>query len=413
MTEQHPQHSSGAGKTAAAAPPPWSIVWALSVTQIVAWGSIYYAISVLMPWIERDLGWSRDSIVGAFSLSLLVAGAAALPAGMAIDRFGGRVVMTLGSLAGAMLLGLLSQTQSLVGFYLIWAGLGLTMALVLYDPAFTVITASFGADARKGITALTLAGGFASTVFWPVTQMLVSATGWRDALLVLGLLNLVLCAPLHALCLPRADAHRRARTDNQPRDPARSQKLRDIVGTRTFWLLAFSFTANMLAFSALSIHLIPLLSEKGYAAASAVWLAAMVGPMQVAGRIGEYTVGARYSITRVAVIALVLLPVALASLVFASSGWGWVVIFVICYGASNGIMTIARGAIPAEIYGRERYGAVNGALSAPVLASRACGPLFASLIWSATGGYDAVLWVLSAFGALSVVSFYLAIRSYR
>jgi MFS family permease len=398
--------------TSANGTPPWSIVWALSITQIVSWGSIYYAIAVLMPSIERDLGWSRDSVVGAFSLSLLVAGAAALPAGMVIDRFGGSAVMTLGSIAAAILFWFLSQTQSLAGFYLIWAGLGLTMALVLYDPAFTVITASFGAQARKGITALTLAGGLASTVFWPLTQLLVAAVGWRDALLILGLFNLLICAPLHALCLPRSPDHRPVHQAQEA--PARDRpprRLRDIVGTRTFWLLAIAFTANMLAFSSLSVHLIPLLHEKGYSANAAVGLAALVGPMQVAGRIGEYTIGSRHSAARVAVVALALLPVALASLVFAHLGWVWVLLFVVCYGASNGIMTIARGAIPAEIYGRERYGAVNGALAAPVLASRAFGPLVASIIWSAAGGYDAVLWVLTGFGLLSIAAFYLALRS--
>jgi hypothetical protein len=132
--------------------------------------------------------------------------------------------------------------------------------------------------------------------------------------------------------------------------------------------------------------------------------------MQVVGRIGEYTVGARFRATQVAMLAILLFPLALLVLRFAGLHWGLVLCFVTLYGASNGIMTITRGIIPAEIYGRERYGAVNGALAAPVLASRSLGPLVAALIWSATGGYDAVIWTLAAIGFVSVVSFVLAVK---
>jgi MFS family permease len=372
---------------------------------------MYYAISVLLTPIEQDLGWSRDAIVGAFSLSLVCAGLGTLPAGLLIERFGGRPVMTAGSVAGAVLFLLLSQTHSIQAFYLIWAGLGLTMATVLYEPAFAVITASFGANARKGITVLTLAGGFASTVFWPLTQILVSALGWRHAILVLGLLNFVICVPLHALLLPASPGRRSAA------DPAVSAAhpvrqpplLRDIIRTGAFWMLAVAFTGNMLAFSALSVHLIPLLHEKGFSPGEAVWLAALVGPMQVTGRLAEFTIGARMRITQIAVIALAMLPAAMISLGIAGSTWGLVLLSVVLYGASNGIMTIVRGTIPAEIFGRERYAAVNGALSAPVITSRALGPLVASVIWSASGGYDAVLWALAVFGLFSLLSFFLVL----
>jgi MFS family permease len=392
--------------------PPWSVVWALSVTQIISWGSLFYAISVLIAPIEREFGWSRDAIVGAFSLSMVCSGLAAYPVGVLIDRYGGRFVMGGGSVVAAAMLALLSQTASLPAFYAIWVGLGLAMGAVLYDPAFTVITASFGANARKGITALTLVAGFASSVFWPLTQALITSLGWRHALLVLALLNLIICTPLHLWFLPSAATH----TAGRKREPGADAvgdplPLRQIVMTGTFLLLATAFTANMLAFSALSIHLIPLLNERGFSMSDAVWLAAIVGPMQVAGRIAEYTVGARFRATQIAMIAFILLPIALIVLRFAGLQWGLVLVFIAFYGASNGVMTIVRGIIPAELFGRDRYGAVNGALAAPVLASRSLGPLVAAVIWSAAGGYDAVIWTLAAIGLLSAVSFMLAVKA--
>lgn len=324
---------------------PWGIVWAFSVTQIVAWGSIYYAISVLLPSIEAELGRSRDAIIGAYSLSLLFAGIGSYPVGMCIDRYGGRIVMTGGSILGAVLLFLLSQSHSLIAFYFLWAGLGLTMSAVLYEPAFTVITQCFGTNARKGITALTLAGGFASTVFWPLTQYLVAHVGWREAVVVLALCNLILCAPLHAIFLPAS-----ANGADSGLSPAKhtgpgisSPGIREVLATGAFWLLAVAFTANMLAFSSLSVHLIPLLHEKGYGMVEPVWVAALVGPMQVVGRIGEYTIGSRYPVTQVAIFALSMLPAALLCLSVVKIPWLVILLFIIPYGASNGIMTIARG----------------------------------------------------------------------
>lgn len=382
-------------------------MWALSVTQIVSWGSLFYAFSVLLAPIERDTGWGRDTIVGAFSLSLLVAGLGALPAGMLVDRFGGRPIMSLGSvLAGALLL-LLARTESVLVFYAVWAGVGVTMAMLLYEPAFAVIYASFGAHARKGITALTLTAGFASTVFWPLSQWLVQATGWRDAIGILGLANLILCAPLHILMLPSSvGAPARA----FPFSPIHFGVVRRLMRSRAFWLLAFSFTANMLAFSALSVHLIPLLQERGLSAADAVLLAAAIGPMQVLGRVLEVTVGARFRAAQVGLLALALLPVALIALAEAGSAWTLLLAFAALYGASNGVMTIVRAVMPAELFGRESYGAINGALSAPVILSRAVAPIAASLLWSASGNYGAVLWVLVGLSLIAVGGFALASR---
>ena len=373
---------------------------------------MFYSLSVLLVPIEQELGWSRDAIIGAFSLSLLCTGLASLPVGLLIDRYGGRAVMGCGSLAGAVLFALLGHVHTLAAFYASWIGLGFAMSMTLYEPAFAVITASFGGHARKGITVLTLTGGLASTVFWPLTQFLIAEIGWRNALLILAGLNLFICTPLHVLFLPSAALRRSSTTHDSSAPGVRtaSPALRDIVRTRTFLLLAATFTANMLAFSAFSMHLIPLLNERGFSAADAVMLAALVGPMQVAGRMWEYAMGARLRATQVAMIALTLFPVAVALLFFAGGAWPLVVAFITCYGVSNGIVTIARGTIPAEIFGRERYGAVNGALSAPVLASRAVGPLVASLIWSATGSYDAVILVLGAMGVVAAATFMLAVK---
>src|SRR5262245_68899 len=189
------------------------------------------------------------------------------------------------------------------------------MAAVLYEPAFAVIFQSFRDDSRKAVTALTLAAGFASTLFWPLTQVFAAPLGWRTTVSVLAMLNLLICLPLHVFVLPpRAGSATRgalARTSKpSPRATLRS---------KTFWLLAIAFTSNMLAFSSLSVHLIPLLRERGLSGAAAVSLAALVGPMQVAGRLVEYALGRRVPVLRSGLVALVLLPVGMLLLLFAQA----------------------------------------------------------------------------------------------
>jgi len=403
-----------AGDTGQRAASPWSVVWALSVTQIISWGSLFYAFSVLLAPIEQQTGWARDAIVGAFSLGLLVAGVGAAPVGILLDRFGGRIVMSLGSLTGAAVLALMSTVQSMASFYVAWAMLGVASAMLLYEPAFAVIYAAFASNARKALTALTLVAGFASTIFWPLTQALVSGLGWRNTLVTLGLMNLLVCLPVHAVMLPSKKA-RWSRGGGSHEVAAAHSRVREGLGpilrSRSFWLLAFAFTTNILAFSALSVHLISLLQEKGFSPMHAVWLAALVGPMQVGGRLIELTVGPRFSPKSVGLAALGLMPLALVALMLASSDLRMGFAFAMLYGASNGVMTIVRATIPAELFGREHYGAVNGALAAPVIASRSAGPLAASLIWSAWRGYNAVLWVLIGVSVLAMVTFSLALVS--
>jgi MFS family permease len=178
-----------------------------------------------------------------------------------------------------------------------------------------------------------------------------------------------------------------------------------------FWLLAAVFAANMLAFAVLSVHLIPLLAARGLSTAQAAALAALIGPMQVAGRVVEYVFGRRFSGAAARLVALVLLPAALLVLIRADASFLALGVALGLYGASNGVMTIVRAVVPAELFGRERYGTLNGALSVPVVVSRAAGPVAASLLWAATGGYTAILWGLVLISALASVAFWLAVRS--
>ncbi len=117
----------------------WVLVSALSVTETISYGVLYYAFTVFVTPMQEELGWSRAAITGAFSLALLLSGIAAVPAGRWVDRYGARWLMTAGSCAAALLVLAWSVVESLLAFYLLWAGIGLAMAAVLYEPAFAVV----------------------------------------------------------------------------------------------------------------------------------------------------------------------------------------------------------------------------------------------------------------------------------
>jgi MFS family permease len=385
---------------------PWGAVLALGITQITAWGTIFYLFALIMEPLQSALGASKTAVVGAFTVALLLSGLLAPMVGQLIDRRGGRALMAAGSLLAAASLAGLGQVTSLAQLYAAWALLGVAMACTLYEPAFAVLTRAFTRHHRRAITVLTLFGGFASTVFWPLGQALINAVGWRETAVIFGAINLAVCLPLHLFALPSASVVPAA----QPEQPQTARSLRQAVRDPTFHWLAAAFTANTLVFSATSVHLLAMLAAKGLTATQAAAFGALIGPMQVLGRLTEMVFAGRTSPSRVGLIAMGLLPASLLLLVIAgTSVWSFVA-FAVLYGAGNGVMTIVRGTIPVELYGRDHYGAVNGALAAPVLIAKAVGPLVAAFALILLHDYDNVALLLGAVALSSMAFFGMAIR---
>jgi len=190
---------------------PWRAVSVLGVTEILSWGALFYPPVLTVPLIAADHGWSKSFAMGGFSVGLFVGGLVSRYVGALIDRFGGHTVMPVGSLIGAVGLVGIVLAQNSTSYYGVWMVLGVAMATSLYDPAFATLGRIFGVSARAPITTLTLAGGFASTVSWPATQILIDTIGWRGAYLVYATLLALVAAPLHAFALPRERVPQQAR----------------------------------------------------------------------------------------------------------------------------------------------------------------------------------------------------------
>lgn len=384
---------------------------ALGVGQIISWGTLYFVFPLLVVPMGAELGYSRPQLYGLATLALIVSGLAAYPVGAAIDRGLGRRVMTAGAMLAGLLLLVWSRLHSLAGLYLVFAGIGLAQAMTLYEPVFAVIVRRFGSDARRGITAVTLWGGFASTIAVPVAQVLIDAIGWRDTLALLGLCNL-LCAVLYLRAidptrdvLPSATAGSTATTEG-------AGVLRPLLRRPTFWALLVAFTVFYGAVSALLLHLYPLLVERGLEPAMAVMLIAAIGPSQVAARVLIMWLAGSRSIRFLGMATASAFPVAFLLLALPANPillW----LFAIVFGAANGVMTIVRGLVVPEMLTREAYGAVNGVLAAPSAVARALAPVLAAALWAIAGSYQIFVVVLLLASLVLVGAFGLAVATSR
>lgn len=409
--------AAGTGGAGAPAPPArlyygWILVAVLAVTETVSYGVLQYAFPVFLAPMQAELGWSRTAMTGAFSLASLVSGFAAVPAGRWVDRHGARGLMTAGSVASALLLLAWAAVDSLAGFYAIWAGLGMTMAAVLYEPAFAVVANWFHRLRGRALTVLTFVAGFASVIFIPLATWLVEAYEWRRALVWLAVTLAATTILPHALLLRRRphdlgllpDGGLRVEDDDRaaailpgvPADVA-------IRGASFRWLAA-GFALASLATTALAVHLIPLLLERGYAPAFAGAAMGAVGLMALPGRLIFTPLGDRWSRATVTAWIFVLQAAGVAVLLM-DGGEAWVWACVVLFGAGFGAISPARAALLAEFYGPLEYGRISGVLAMFLALSRAAAPVGASVLYAAGGGYAPVLWTLvgASLGAAACV----------
>jgi MFS family permease len=375
---------------------PWRAVLVLGVTQILAWGAIFYPPVLTVPLIAADRGWSMTFAMGGFSLALLTAGLVSPRVGLLIDRYGGHCVMPVGSLLGALGLLLLVYADHPAGYLAVWMLLGIAIAASLYDPAFATLGRVFGAAARRPITALTLAGGFASTVSWPATHVLLEAVGWHGTYLVYAALLACVAAPLHAFALPRTRADPAAPPDGRAQVPA------VVLPPRgwPFMLVAAAFAAYAFVPSGLSAHLLAIFGRAGIDAATAVTIGALFGPAQVGARICEFLFARRIHPLNVARFAVAMLLVAFALVALFGLSVAVAATFAVMFGMANGLITIARGSVPLALFGAAGYGHLMGRIGGPFLVMQAIAPLVLAFVAERTSD-PVVLAVVAAFALLA------------
>jgi MFS family permease len=383
---------------------PWRAVPVLGVTQILAWGTIFYSPVLTAPLIAAERGWSLTFTMGGFSIGLLVGGLVSPFVGRSIDHYGGHVVMPIGSLTGALGLAGLAFAETPVIYLLVWMLLGAGLAASLYDPAFATLGRIFGAAARRPITVLTLAGGFASTIGWPSTHFLIGHVGWRGTYLVYAALLAGIAAPLHAFALPR----QRAGAAVTPHDAAAAMTRVLPSNGIAFLLVAVAFASYAFVPSALSAHLLAMFGRFGLEPGTAVAIGTLFGPAQVAARLCELAFGRNVHPLSVARFAVGLLVFAFVLLALATFSVPLALTFALLFGIANGLITITRGAVPLALFGPVGYGRLVGRIAGPSLIMQALAPVAFAFV--AERSSDATALAFTAVFAVVALGCFLTIR---
>lgn len=383
-----------------------AIVWPFAISQTISWAAMFYLFPAMIAQWQQDLGWSITEISGALTLCLVLSALCAPIAGRIIDKGYFVVLHVGGTVAGIILLLALSQLTALWQFYLVWGAMGIAMSCVLYEPCFAILTRTFDTRARSAITRVTLVAGLAGTIAFPATYYLIGEFGWRQTIVIFAITMLLISVPLAWLASYTAQESTRKAVVKSVDDP---KAVARILRMPTFWLLVISYIAFSLDHSMIITHILPLMHERGVSIENAVIAATFIGPMQVAGRIVMLSLEKHTTTIAIASLALLALIISASSLMVANIWAGFVVIFVVLQGAGNGVSSIVRPLLTAEVLGRQNFGVISGIMAIPFIGGFAAGPTISALLrrWH---GYDAVLLFAIAISILGIATLYLAAK---
>ena len=389
----------------------WWITITFAITETVSWGIIFYAFSVFITTNEADFGWTRAQITGAFSLSLLMTAAFSYPVGWILDRYGPRLLMTAGSVLATVLIFTLSFVESLTMFYIVWAALGVTAAMVLYEPSFVVVARWFTHYRPRALAIITFAAGLASTIFLPLTDYLIRNVGRSQAWLILAVILGIITIPLHGLILRPNPESMGLLPDGEPKSPLnpsgqnspqiKNTTVEQALKQPSFWWFGLAFALSALAAIALRVHFIPYLIDGGYSPEFAAWVGGVIGAMQVVGRLIFAPVGERITLKTVVIFIFLIQAASIILLqIFPTIVGIW--IFVVVFGASYGATTLARTAMLADLYNGENYGRISSIQITGLRIANMLAPVGAGILYTQAGNsYGPVLPVLVVFSLLA------------
>ncbi len=376
------------------------IVWPFAIAETLVWAAYYYSFPALLPTWEADLGFSKTALTGAFTLALIVSAVTAPIVGRLIDFGYGKVVFAGGAAAAATLLILLSQVTEIWQFYAIWFGIGIAMAGSLYEACFAIITYSMGERAKRAITIVTLAAGFAGTVSFPSAHLLTQLFDWRITVICFAVVIITVCIPLILYGCHHADQEASYRA---PKPTPSIRKAMVVTKAPTFWLLGLTFFLLAFNHGMVISHMLPILEDRGLSESFAVLAASMIGPMQVTGRLIMLAFEKHVSVFAICCSCFASAFIAGSALLFSSFSPLFIIPFVLFQGGGYGVLSIIRPTVISELLGRKDFGTIAGLLAIGFMAGSAFSPTSASILWE-TGGYDLVIIVVAGIPIMAFLS---------
>ncbi len=385
----------------------WVLMVVLGITTIISYGTSQYLFGVLVVPISTSLHWDRASISGAYAAGLVIAGVLGIPVGYLLDRWGARLLMSVGSLMAALSLTGMAQMQALWQFYALWSGgLGLATALTLYPVTFTVVANWFVRKRGLALAVVTLIGGLSSPICIPLTGAMIANIGWRETLIVLAFAQLLLALPLHAFLVRRypedlglsPDGETGSTTHTTGLLPGAS--LQDALRSSVFWMLTASLSLVVLGNTVIFVHQVAFLIGRGYDPILAATLYGALGLVSLPGRYVFNVLSVRVSAQRLLAISILGQAAGIAVLVLAPSLF-WVLLYVLLYGTAYGAFSPLRASVMADHFGRRAYGSITAIQGVPIAICGGLGPIGAGWLYDTLHHYELAFW-------LCVVAFLLA-----
>ncbi len=377
-------------------------VMMLAAGQTLVWAALYYSFAALLLTWERTLGWSKSELTLGLAAAVLVSAFGSPITGRIIDAGLGRWLLGLGALGGAIALALLAAAKTPLVFVLIWAAIGVAQAACLYEPCFAFITRVSGSASRRVITRVTLVAGFASPIAFPTGALLAHSLGWQGAVLVMAAVVALVGAPLLFIGASLLEGGSDEIVPAERRTESRAL-LRAAARRPQFWLIGLAFPAMALNHGILINHIVPLLVDSSFTEATAVTIASVVGPMQVAGRVAMMLSERHVGSLTLTILAFAGVAVAALFLMAAGASLLLAFAFAATQGAAYGVISILKPVVTAEFLGRAAFGSIAGWLALPYLACYAVAPFVGALLWE-IGGYDLVIPAAGAIALLGIVA---------
>lgn len=357
----------------------------LGISQIIGYGTLMYAYAILLPHMAEDLGLSLSDVFGILSLGLFFGGLMSPVAGKLVDRYGGRWVMTIGSVvaAGAVLsLSRVDSTPELFVAILLAESAGM---FVLYNVAFaSVARLDLSIPPQKSISIITLFGGVASTIFWPLTLALYTALGWQSTWVVLGIALLLTCVPIHFLVLRGTEIT----PDSPPRSPRPNwPELTGPLRKQGMLWMVISFVCSGYIMGAVMTLWVTNVQDLGHSATLAALAGAVIGPFKTVGRFFEMVVSRNLYPRVTYALSLGLMFAGFSVLLVVGFTLPGLMLAAALYGMGDGIKTIARGTLPLALFGAKGYGARLGWISFVQMGINASAPFAFAWLTQAYGGW--------------------------
>ena len=369
-----------------------------AISQTLAWATCFYSFPAFLPIWEAQLGFSKTSLTGSYTLSLIVSAIFAPFVGRFIDKGSGNFVFCFGTLLAFCCLFLLSKATEIWHFYVLWFFMGIAMSCSLYEACFAFLTNTMANNARRAITFVTLAAGFGGTISFSSAHFLTQFFGWRSAILIFSLVILIVNLPLVWSATKMLN---KVSNEFVKRSSGNLKNVLTVMKKSTFWLIGGTFALMSLNHGIIISHLLPIFYDRGLDAKTAVLAASCIGPMQVVGRLMMLASEKKVSVLSLCIVSFISMFVAGWSIYLGNISLGLIIAFVVFQGASYGVLSIIRPTVISSLLGRNDFGIISGLLAVGFVLGSALAPLFGSLVWQ-LGTYDLVIFVALLLPAFAI-----------